>query len=189
MIKTIAAIALGALATISFPFTGEIDYSQDSHNQFEKKADKWILPGGSHNERVTLDFLQGHGITDKYALATLMGNIKAESLFHTNICEGGARVSYNACRVGGYGLIQWTTENRYNGLKHFANKYGGDPNSLATQLRYMFNEGQFQNNLHVWKTPGLSIQQYMDAAYRWLGWGVHGHRTTYAQQYLAKFTR
>ncbi len=31
-------------------------------------------------------------ITDRNALATILGNIKQESKFHSNICEGGARV-------------------------------------------------------------------------------------------------
>ena len=31
-------------------------------------------------------------ITDKNALATILGNIKQESKFYPNICEGGARV-------------------------------------------------------------------------------------------------
>ena len=55
-------------------------------------------------------------ITDKNALATILGNIKQESMFISNICEGGARVEYPNCHRGGYGLIQWTTEARYLGL-------------------------------------------------------------------------
>ena len=188
MIKAIAAIALGALATISFPFAGEIDYSKDKHNQVRKASQKWYLPDATHNERVTLDFLQGHGITDKAALAVLMGNIRAESGFHTNICEGGARVPYSDCHRGGFGLIQWTSTNRYAGLGQFARRYGGDPSNLATQLRYMFNESQFQHCLSTWKTPGLGVSRYMDAAYRWLGWGVEGARTSYSYDYLSRFT-
>ena len=68
-------------------------------------------------------------ITDKNALATILGNIKQESKFHSNICEGGARVPYSDCHRGGYGLIQWTTENRYLGLGLFCDKYGCDPSS------------------------------------------------------------
>ena len=62
-------------------------------------------------------------ITDRNALATILGNIKQESKFHSNICEGGARVPYSDCHRGGYGLIQWTTENRYLGLGLFCDKY------------------------------------------------------------------
>ena len=61
-------------------------------------------------------------ITDRNALATILGNIKQESKFHSNICEGGARVPYSDCHRGGYGLIQWTTENRYLGLGQFCKK-------------------------------------------------------------------
>ena len=68
-------------------------------------------------------------ITDKNALATILGNIKQESKFYPNICEGGARVSYSDCHRGGYGLIQWTTQNRYLGLGLFCDKYNCDPSS------------------------------------------------------------
>ena len=137
-------------------------------------------------EKQVFDFLIERGITDRAAMATVLGNIRAESMFHPNICEGGARVRYAECRRGGYGLIQWTTINRYDGLGRFAQKYGGDPSTLETQLRYMVNEYQWVNIEHKFKTPGKSISYYMDAAYYWLGWGIHGNRTHYAYDYYAK---
>jgi hypothetical protein len=42
--------------------------------------------------------------------------------------------------AGGFGIIQWTSANRYYGLGDFAKKYGGSPSSLGTQLRYLTNE-------------------------------------------------
>ena len=142
----------------------------------------------NHNEKFTLNFLQKQGIKDEYALATIMGNIKQESGFVSNICEGGARTSYTGCRYGGYGLIQWASTKRYYGLGSFASRYGGDPSSLSTQLRYMVNEYQWKKALPGFKTPGKSISYYMNHAYTWLGWGIHGNRTYYAKQYLDKFT-
>ena len=100
--------------------------------------------GCNENETQTLNYLYEYGIKDKYALATIMGNIKQESNFHANICEGGARVTYSRCYSGGYGIIQWTTPSRYYGLGKFAQRYGGDPSSLATQLRYMVEEVQWK---------------------------------------------
>ena len=150
---------------------------------------KWVGKGFTETETFVLDFLQERGITDRAALATIMGNIRQESLFQTNICEGGAKTGYHGCHRGGFGLIQWTTVNRYNGLGEFARKYGGDPNSLHTQLRYMVNETQWVKNEHIWKTPNQSIGTYMNAAYRWLGWGIHGARTTYANQYYTALTQ
>jgi len=134
-------------------------------------------------EQYVLDFFQERGITDRSALATILGNIKAESMFHPNICEGGARVRYENCHRGGFGLIQWTTTNRYKGLGLFANKYGGNPSELHTQLRYLVNESQWLNIEYKMKTPGMTIAYYMDAAYYWLGWGIHGNRTHYAHDY------
>ena len=151
------------------------------------KETRLICKGCSTNERLTLQYFQDIGITDRKALATIMGNIKQESNFHANICEGGSRISYHACRWGGYGLIQWTSTNRYIGLGSFANRYGGDPSSLHTQLRYLTNEVQWKRIEDRMRTPGKSIDRYMNYAYSWIGWGIHGARTNYAYNYLSKF--
>ena len=112
-----------------------------------------------------------------------MGNIRQESKFVTNICEGGKRTGYHGCRRGGFGLIQWTTLGRYNGLGRVARQYQLDPNSLDAQLKWLFAEREWKKVEHRFKTPGQSQQYYMNAAYRWLGWGVHGARTHYSNQY------
>lgn len=146
----------------------------------------WTGKGFTENEITVLNFFQDYGITDKAALAVLMGNVKQESKFVTNICEGGTRPGYNGCHRGGFGLIQWTTVGRYNGLGRHASKIGGDPNSIETQLSYLVTEVEWKKVQHIFKRPGQSISTYMNAAYRWLGWGVHGARTTYSNQYYAK---
>ena len=153
------------------------------------KAKRWVCEGCTENERVVLEFLQDRGIEDKVALSVVMGNIKQESKFYSDICEGGARVPYHHCHRGGFGLIQWTTHGRYTGLGQFARRYGGDPTELNTQLRWMVNEREWTKVEHVFKTPGLSVDRYMNAAYRWLGWGVHGDRTYYSNQYLNRLVQ
>jgi hypothetical protein len=134
----------------------------------------------------TIEFLQDRGITDKNAISVLLGNIKQESNFKTTICEGGAITRYVNCRSGGFGLIQWTTAARYVGLSKFCNANGCEVNTLDGQLRYMWNENQFQAQLPNFKTPNLSIEKYMQFAYPWLGWGIHGNRTVYAYDYSRK---
>ena len=62
---------------------------------------KWKLEGASIQEQLALQAFQDRGITDRMALATLMGNIKHESQFKPDICEGGARVPYEQCHSGG----------------------------------------------------------------------------------------
>ena len=146
------------------------------------KEKRLICKGCSDHENTTLAFFQEKGITDRNALATIMGNIKQESKFVPNICDGGSRTNYRNC-YGGYGLIQWTSANRYHGLGEFARKYGGSPSDLHTQLRYLTTEVQWQRIEDKMKTPGKQINSYMNNAYSWIGWGIHGARTHYAHQY------
>jgi hypothetical protein len=147
------------------------------------KVKRLVCKGCNHNESLTLEFLQNRGITDKNAIATIMGNIRQESTFTPNICEGGARVSYSGCRSGGYGLIQWTNTPRYNGLGNHAARIGGNPSSLNTQLDYMLYEGDWKMIEPYMKTPGKSIYQYMKLARKWIRWGHHGARTDFAYNY------
>jgi hypothetical protein len=149
------------------------------------KEKRLICKGCSNEEHLALEFFQESGIKDRNALATIMGNIKQESTFRSSVCEGGSITSYYNCS-GGYGLIQWTSANRYYGLGDFAKKYGGSPSSLQTQLRYLKNEVQWQRIEEKMKTPGKSINRYMDYAYSWIGWGHHGARTAYAHDYASR---
>jgi len=147
----------------------------------------WKCPDCSPNEKYVLAQLQEHTrITDRNALATILGNIKQESKFIPNICEGGDRVSYSDCHSGGYGLIQWTSLGRYNNLGKFCDKYECDPSSLEGQTRYMINENIFQRYLPEFEGPGRTVSQYMVPAYYWLGWGIKGNREIYAWDYTKK---
>ena len=149
------------------------------------KEKRLICKGCNENENVALNYFQDIGIKDRNALATILGNIKQESTFVPNICEGGSKRSYSSC-WGGYGLIQWTSANRYYGLGDFAKKYGGSPSSLHTQLRYLTNEVQWKSVEDRMKKPGKSIYSYMNDAYDWIGWGHHGARTSYAYDYASR---
>ena len=157
--------------------------------QIVESEKRWVCEDCTENEKIVLEFLQEKGIKDKVALSVIMGNIKQESKFHPNICEGGARVPYHHCHRGGFGLIQWTTLGRYTGLGRFANRLGGDPTDLRTQLGWMVSETEWRKVEHIFKTPGLSVDRYMDAAYDWLRWGVHGKRTTYSNQYMNRLVQ
>jgi len=208
-LTTVAVSLLGAVATsaATLPtpsYATSIDKSQISILTEEVKtqetATKEVAPespekpkekrlvckGCNPNESRTLEFLQSRGITDKNALATIMGNIRQESSFVPNICEGGARVSYRSCRSGGYGIAQWTSINRYKGLGNFAARIGGDPSTIDTQLRYMITEPQWRGIEDRLKVPGKPIEYYMRLAYSWLGWGHKGARTDFAYNYKNK---
>jgi len=153
----------------------------------EFKSPSWKCPDCTPEEKYILQELQEKTkIVDRNALATILGNIKQESKFIANICEGGARVPYDRCHRGGYGIIQWTSENRYLGLGNFAKKYGCDPSNFKCQTRYMINEPVFQKYLPMFEGSGESISQYMVPAYYWLGWGIKGKREIYSHNYYQK---
>jgi hypothetical protein len=152
------------------------------------KEKRLICKGCNESENATLAFLQDYGVKDRNALATILGNIKQESTFRSSVCEGGSITSYHNCGRG-YGLIQWTSADRYHGLGDFAKRYGGSPSSLQTQLRYLTNEVQWKRIEEKMKTPGKSIYSYMNAAYSWIGWGHHGARTSYAHDYASRLVQ
>ena len=147
------------------------------------KVKRLVCKGCNTNESRTLEFLQKRGIRDKNALATIMGNIRQESTFTPNVCEGGARVSYHSCSSGGYGLIQWTNAPRFYGLGKHAARIGANPSSLDAQLDYMLHEGDWKMIENQMKTPGKSITDYMRLARKWIRWGHHGARTDFAYDY------
>jgi hypothetical protein len=155
----------------------------------KQKMKRWTLSGASKTEQEVLDYFQDYGITDRAALAVLLGNIKQESKFDTIVCEGGKRTGYHRCHRGGFGLIQWTTSGRYQGLGAYARRNGCDPNSLNCQLKYLTSEIEWRKAEHGFKRPGNSINGYMHYAKRWLGWGVHGARTNYSHQYYNRLTK
>lgn len=150
------------------------------------KETRLICKGCNENEKYVFNALKNRGITDKKAIATVMANIKQESGFIPNICEGGSRVPYHQCN-GAVGILQWTNSSRYYGLGAFAKKYGGNPSSLETQVRYMFHESDWKMIENGMKTPGSTITDYQRLAYKWIRYGYKGPREHYAHQYLKKF--
>jgi len=182
-----AACAYPSISEIKNPPSVDVAVNVEKAVPIEVVKKEWKCPGCNYNEKYVLEKLQEKTkISDRNALATIMGNIKSESNFTPNICEGGARVPYNRCLRGGYGLIQWTSTNRYLGLGKFAKKYGYDPSSLEGQTAYMINEYTFQKYLPEFEGNGQTVDQYMVAAYYWLGWGIKGYRQQYAYQYTKK---
>ena len=126
------------------------------------------------------------GVTDRTALAVIMGNIQQESNFKHNVCVGGAVMPYDQCLRGGYGLIQWTSQHRYDGLGTFCADQNADPSSLECQTKYMIRELRFRDDLSSFLTNHQTVPYYMNAAYYWLGWGIHGNRTNYSYSFLTK---
>ena len=188
--NALIASAIAATATASVPLIATAPPPVEIPVVNFEEEPTWKCPDCSPEEKYVLEQIQEKTkITDRNALATILGNIKQESMFHPDICEGGARVPYDSCHSGGYGLIQWTTEKRYLGLGSFCKKYNCDPSSLEGQTQYMINENQFQAVLPEFEGRGYSIEQYMVPAYYWLGWGIKGNRENYSYNYSKQLIR
>ena len=191
-VTTVSLVSIGCASTHAemmtgqpIPVVGKVNPEKIMELEVETKT--WKCPSCTKNEQYVLKELQEKtNISDRNALATILGNIKQESNFVPNICEGGARVPYSKCYTGGYGLIQWTSTGRYNGLGKFCRRYGCDPSSLEGQVRYMINEPIFQKYLPEFEGAGQPVHQYMVGAYYWLGWGIKGAREHYAYNYTKK---
>ena len=191
MIPTASIATVGAAAALfviyGTPSAPPVPVQESTVVKLEVTPTAWTCPTCSPNEQYVLAELQKHTkISDRNALAAIMGNIKQESNFVPNICEGGARVPYHDCHRGGYGLIQWTSINRYNNLGKFCENFECDPSSLEGQTRYMINESTFQKYLPEFEGRGMTVSQYMVPSYYWLGWGIKGYRELYAHQYVKK---
>ena len=93
MIKAFFGIGIlaSALAIPSPPKPQEVAVkSEPVEIPIYKYEATWKCPDCNPNEQYVLEQLQVHTrISDRNALATIMGNIKSESNFHPNICEGG----------------------------------------------------------------------------------------------------
>jgi len=128
-------------------------------------------------------FFEEGGVTDPTALAVVMGAVKQESRFNPSVCEGGAITSYRGCRRGGFGLIQFTSRHRYNGLGRYARQNGLRPESLNAQLGYILTEREWLKAANIFRQTGLSINSYFHAGKIWLGYGIGGNRYAYARDF------
>ena len=61
-----------------------------------------------------------------------------------------------------------------------------DPDHIETQIQYVFTEREWKAAERGFMQEGKSIGFYMNHAYTWLGWGIHGSRTHYSNQYAGK---
>tara|TARA_B100001059_G_scaffold100167_1_gene99803 strand:- start:2476 stop:3066 length:591 start_codon:yes stop_codon:yes gene_type:complete len=182
--NALIASAIAVTATASVPIFVTSPPPVQTHVVNLEQEQTWKCPGCTPEEKHVLAALQEYTkISDRNALATIMGNIQQESKFIANICEGGARVSYTECKTGGFGLIQWTSIGRYKGLGNFCAKYVCDPSSLEGQTRWMINEPIFQRVLPQFEGGGQTVSYYMKPAYIWLGWGIKGNRENYSYNY------
>jgi murein DD-endopeptidase MepM/ murein hydrolase activator NlpD len=136
-----------------------IDYFNIDTEAVECTASSTILPGTNNEQRI-FNFLVGRGL-QPFQAAGLMGNMMAESHFEPKLVEYGflnsrGEVSkagqpsslddnvppdQNAKGQPGYGLVQWTSPPRKQGLRDkVAASNGLKASDLNLQLEYIMQE-------------------------------------------------
>lgn len=111
------------------------------------------------NAKIIWDFLKGKGLND-YAVAGIMGNLKAESALNPTNLQGTYEkklgftdATYTAAvddgsydnfvqDKAGYGLAQWTYWRRKQNLLDYAKKAGASIGDLTMQLEFLWKELQ-----------------------------------------------
>lgn len=111
------------------------------------------VEGGDNLEKV-LRFFTGKGLTLAQA-AGIAGNIQQESHFDPTIIQGGAQADENYRLVDGigFGLVQWTSGGRQQGLMDYAEETNRSIIDLAMQLDYIWVEleGSYKSTLEELK--------------------------------------
>src|SRR5687768_4646964 len=97
--------------------------------------------GGDANVKTVLEYFTGKGMTLAQA-AGIAGNMKQESRFDPRIIEGGATApdNYNPVDGTGFGLVQWTFDERQIPLEKFAKETGRNITDMTMQLDFTWKE-------------------------------------------------
>ena len=113
---------------------------------------KWGKGEGAH----IWDYLKQKGLGSS-AIAGIMGNMQAESSLEPNIVQGGGHADQiTVDGTTGYGLCQWTSSGRQQGLLDFANSRGTKTSDTDTQLEFMLKEINDGYNGLLQKMDGMS---------------------------------
>lgn len=92
------------------------------------------------NAKIIWDSLIKNGFTE-VATAGIMGNLMAESHFNPKIVQGGGEADNITCDgETGYGIAQWTSINRQEGLASLAASKGRPSGDLMVQIDWLIQE-------------------------------------------------
>lgn len=98
--------------------------------------------------------LVAEGMTEAWACA-FAGNFFEESGFVTDKVQGGKRSATPVENLG-YGLAQWTSDDRQKGLINFANQRGKKVFDFETQIKYVIYEISRSGNGWYQEAKGIS---------------------------------
>lgn len=119
---------------------GSSSGTQTSQGSVPSSSGGTINLQGNSNAEIVWNFLKSEGFTDEGAAAVL-GNFLAESGCEPAKAEGiYDRKVYEIPPTGGYGLAQWTSEDRVAGLERKAAQMGKPVHDMSVQLAWFREE-------------------------------------------------
>ena len=166
----------------------------------------------SDNAKTIWDFLIGKGL-NAYAVAGIMGNLKAESglnpqnlqntyekklgytdATYTTAVDNGSYTNFVKDSAG-YGLAQWTYWSRKQNLLKYAQSKGKSIGDLAMQLEFLWEELQGYTGVMNTLKSATSVKQASDAVLTGYekpanqGESVKTQRAGYGQAYYEKYAQ
>ena len=166
----------------------------------------------SDNAKTIWDFLIGKGL-NAYAVAGIMGNLKAESglnpqnlqntyekklgytdATYTTAVDNGSYTNFVKDSAG-YGLAQWTYWSRKQNLLKYAQSKGKSIGDLAMQLEFLWKELQGYTGVMNTLKSATSVKQASDAVLTGYekpanqGESVKAQRAGYGQAYYEKYAQ
>ena len=166
----------------------------------------------SDNAKTIWDFLIGKGL-NAYAVAGIMGNLKAESglnpqnlqntyekklgytdATYTTAVDNGSYTNFVKDSAG-YGLAQWTYWSRKQNLLKYAQSKGKSIGDLAMQLEFLWKELQGYTGVMNTLKSATSVKQASDAVLTGYekpanqGESVKTQRAGYGQAYYEKYAQ
>lgn len=144
---------------------------------------------GNSNAEMIWNFLKAEGFTDEGA-AGILGNLEQESNCNPAKAEGVYdRDVYEIPPTGGYGICQWTTKDRVDGLIRMAAQMGKPVYDMSVQLAFMRQEASDPNSIfYCWdemkkSTSIESATALWQTAFERAGQPEMSSRLQYAQDF------
>lgn len=164
----------------------------------------------ANNEKMIWSFLKRKGLND-YAVAGLMGNLKAESALNPQNLQGSYERKLGFTDAGytsavdngsygnfvtdkaGYGLVQWTYWSRKQNLLNFAKGKGVSIGDLNMQLEFLWKELQGYKSVMATLKNAASILEASNAVLKGYerpanqGESAQKKRAAYGQDFYDKY--
>jgi hypothetical protein len=134
---------------------------------------------GKSNSAKIWNFFKGQGVSDT-AAAAILGNLQAESSLDPTAVNK---------KSGAFGIGQWLGD-RKKALFNYSSQNGLDPNSLQTQLQYMWKEIQSGQYGSLATMSGMTPAQaavYFESKFEKSGGDLNSERQGYANGFYNQY--